>query len=126
MFRSSHSCARALAALALFVCLPAAAGTLPPLGSEAQQVVIPHVQRERLSARERAPQRMPDTLRELAHSDYDRPRDIAQRLQQERPAAARKAGMLAACDPNVFASASGSTLVSAVKSVDVTCLNQLY
>jgi len=126
MFKSSHSCACVLLALALFVCLPAAAAALPPLGSEAQQVAIPHMQRKRMSVRERAPQRLPDTLRELAHSDYDQPRDIARRLQQARPITVRESGTLAACDPTVFASASGSALVSAVKSVDVTCLNQLY
>jgi len=118
---------RASAVFALLLSLPCAAAAAPPLGRDMQLVDIAHLQQRPRTARERAPQPATDVQRELARSDYDRPRDLAARLKQLRPHTRNDASTAsAACDPNVFAGASGSALVGAVKAVDVPCLNQLY
>ena len=120
-------CARNLAALASLFSFHANAA-LPPKGSDTQQYALAHVQQHRLDANERAPQTDPETLREIARSDYDQPQDIAARLQQLRPHTTqyRMQKTAAACDISVFANSSGNALVTAIKAVDVTCLNQLY
>lgn len=122
-----YRCVRNLAALASLFSFHATAA-LPPKGSATQPYALAHVQQHRLGANERAPQTDPETLREIARSDYDRPQDIATRLQQLRPQTTqyRMQKTTATCDISVFASSSGSALVGAIKAVDVTCLNQLY
>lgn len=86
------------------------------------------MRRHRLDANERALQIDPETLREIARSDYGQPQDIAARLQQLRPQTTqyRMQKTAATCDISVFASSSGSVLVGTIKAVDVACVNQLY
>lgn len=101
---------------ALLLSLPCAAAAAPPLGNDAQQYAVAHIQLQPRTVRERAPQPGADVRRELARSDYDRPRDIAARLHRLRPRTLADRGVSgAACDPGVFASATGGALVGAVR-----------
>jgi len=123
MSTTCRHAAYVLVASLLLQCANATAMPSPPLGGDAQRYAIAHVQQRRHDARERAPAPAPDALLEIARSDYDQPRDIGARLQHLHRVATAPA---ATCNLAVFASSNGNALASAVKSVDVNCLNQLY
>lgn len=95
---------------------PPTAAILP--APSAGRAVVPHQQARPLTPAEHPPQ---PASQQVLRTDYDRPmHNKSPRLRMMQAQAA------ANCDTAAFASASGSRLVSLVKSSTVACLNTLY
>lgn len=85
------------------------------------ELPVAHQQERPLTAAQRAPI---SSSREHLHADYDRPQTTTTRARTMSRLAASGA---AACDPNAFASATGSALVTLIRSSDVdSCVNTLF
>lgn len=95
------------------------------------QIVGGHIQTSPLTPNARLP-RQPAVAREHTSYDHGHARnDMLRRPSFRTPHAyrlrtGRAASIAAACSPTSFQSLSGSALVSAVKSADVTCINELF
>lgn len=108
--------------------VPMASRRMPSLED---QIVGGHIQTAPLNPTVRLP-RQPSVARE--HTSYDHGhsrKDMLRRPSFRTPNAyrlrtGRALSAAAACDPNAFQSLSGASLVSAVKSADVDCINELF
>ena len=108
--------------------VPMASRRMPSLED---QVVGGHIQTRSLSPDVRLP-RQPAVARE--HTSYDHGhsrKDMLRRPSFRTPHAyrlrtGRASSIAAVCSPTSFQSLTGTSLVSAVKSADVTCINELF
>ncbi|MDC8012629.1 collagenase [Tahibacter soli] len=76
-----------------------------------------HLRREPQPASRRPPQSSPDARR----ADYDLPDDAAHKAHRPSASIAK-----AVCDTSVFASATGASLVAAIKGASTECVNSLF
>ncbi|MBL8263300.1 MAG: collagenase [Xanthomonadaceae bacterium] len=123
---ASQSSDRMQGAGAPFV--PLASRRMPSLEN---QIFGGHIQTSTLNPTARLP-RQPSVAREHTSYDHGHSRtDMLRRPSFRMPNAyrlrtGRAVSAAAACDANAFQSLSGASLVSAVKSADVSCINDLF